>query len=57
MTARYLIISSTTDRLRITVYGLLTLAVMGCIGAAAIQADEHFKRQDLARQEASATWK
>ncbi len=55
MTARDLIISSTTDRLRITVYGLLTLAVMGGMWAAAVKADQEFKRQDLAMQEIR-TW-
>ena len=51
MTARDLIISSTTDRLWHACLALLTLAVMGCIGAMAVKADHEFKRQDLARQE------
>lgn len=51
MTARDLIIPSTTDRLRSAVYGLLTLTVMAGIVSAAIQMDHEFKRQELAMQE------
>lgn len=51
MTARDLIISSTTDRLWSTVYALITIAVMGGIAWAAVEADHEFKRQDLAMQE------
>ena len=56
MTARDLIISYTTDRLWFACLAALTLAVMGCIGAAAIQADDHYRAEALINQE-NLTWK
>lgn len=51
-----LLLEAQASRLRITVYALITLAVTGGIGAAAVKADHEMKRQDLAMQEAAATW-
>jgi hypothetical protein len=52
-----ILLEAQATRLRITVYGLLTLAVMGCIGAAAVKADDHYRAEAMINQEATATWK
>lgn len=52
-----IILEAQATRLRITVLALITLAVMGCIGAAAVEADEHYRAEALINQEASVSWK